>query len=575
MKIKAKLTAGIGLLCLMIAALLTIGIYSLTSLKQDTANILHANYNTLDYTKDMLVALEDIKADTAAVKIFESKLAQQQANITEAGERAVTERVAIYFKQYRAQQYDPEILSFIRRDLSTLMALNMEAISRKSAVAGDTAQQTILILSIVGTVCFIIAFVLLFNLPGNIADPITQLTASIRQIANQDYKQRLHFEAHNEFGALARSFNIMAEKLEEYSESKLDKIIQGKKRIDALINNMHDPVIGLDERKIVLFANQELLKISGLKQEDFIGRPIQDVAIHNDLMRAITRDLFPLDENPLPASVPLKIYADGKESYFQKQIVPIDIIPTGEQDARFIGQVIMLRNITPYKELDLAKTNFIATISHELKTPISSIKMSLQLLAHVSVGSMNKEQTDLTNSIAEDTDRLLKIIGELLNMTQVESGTIQLNIDTVSPLEIVNIAKDSNRQAAMQKGIELVVEIAQQANFVKADKDKTAWVLTNLISNAIKYSNDGATVTIDVSAEDDDVKFSVKDAGPGIATEYHEKIFTRYFRAPGSRRDGTGLGLSISKEFIEAQNGRISVSSQPGWGSVFSFWLKQ
>jgi len=137
-------------------------------------------------------------------------------------------------------------------------------------------------------------------------------------------------------------------------------------------------------------------------------------------------------ETPInPNEEPMKIYADAKESYFEKEVIDINIIPTGESDSQFIGQVIMLKNITPFKELDLAKTNFMGTVSHEFKTPISSIKMGLQLLESNRIGELNAEQKNLVDGIKEDTQRLLKITSELLNITQIESGLMQLNIKKI------------------------------------------------------------------------------------------------------------------------------------------------
>lgn len=170
------------------------------------------------------------------------------------------------------------------------MRINMNAIQRKSMIANETAASAIVRISITATICLIVALVLLVNLPGNVANPIRKLTESIKEIANQNYKERVRFETSTEFEQLAKSFNTMAVKLEEYSESKLEKIIKGKKRIEALINNMQDPVIGLDENKIVLFVNDEALKITGIKADKIIGYQIQEVALNNDLIRDLIRD---------------------------------------------------------------------------------------------------------------------------------------------------------------------------------------------------------------------------------------------------------------------------------------------
>ena len=243
--------------------------------------------------------------------------------------------------------------------------------------------------------------------------------------------------------------------------------------------------------------------------------------------------------------------------------------------SRSIGYVIILRNITPYKELDFAKTNFIASVSHELKTPLSSIKISLDLLKNEKIGNLNTEQSGLIESIKDDAERLLKITGELLNITQVESGKVQLSI-TSSPIdEIIGYAVKANEMQAENKQIKCKISSYDHPGLmVVADVEKTAWVLTNLVSNAIRYSYENAQILIDVSQNGEEVRLSVKDNGPGIAQEYREKVFTRYFRIPGSSREGTGLGLAISREFIEAQGGKLSLSSELGAGSTFTVILK-
>ena len=450
----------------------------------------------------------------------------------------------------------------------------MQAIQRKSDIAETTADKSIFWVSVVGSICFLIAFTLLINLPGNIANPIKELAESIKQIAAQNYSHRVYFEKINEYAELATSFNTMAEKLQEYQASNLQKLMMEKKRIETLINNMNDPVIGLDEKKHVLFMNNIALKIAGLKAEEVIGKPIQDIAVRNDLVRSLIQDLFSVENVKSEYKrVPFKIFADNKESYFEKEIIPIKIIPTGEKEEKLIGSVIMLQNITSYKELDFAKTNFIATVSHELKTPISSIKMSLQLLDNQKVGVLNEEQKSLVDSIREDAGRLLLITGELLNMTQVESGSIQLSVIPSDPIEVLNYAVNANKVAAEQKNIKFEIKPGESISKVLADNEKTAWVLTNLISNAIRYSYEDSSIVLEITEKGGKIKFSVTDRGQGIAPQYLEKIFDRYFRIPGSKKEGTGLGLSISKEFIEAQGGSIDVKSDLGAGSTFSIYL--
>ncbi|SFJ84989.1 HAMP domain-containing sensor histidine kinase [Myroides guanonis] len=573
MKIKTKLTFGVGLLFLMIIALATISGWYVNELKKDTNNILVANYNTIQYSRSMLLALEDIELDNEALDIFQKYLDKQQLNMTEIGEVEATNLILKHFERLKtAGLKDTKLVSSIRKDITELMRLNMEAIERKSHIADDTAQHAIVIISFAGTLCFLVAFVLLINLPSNIANPIEELTRSIKEIAGQNYKKRVHFESHNEFGGLAKSFNTMAEKLEEYSESKLDKILKGKKRIETLIDSMHDAVIGIDETNKILFINDEALKITGLDRQQILGRQIQDIAVTNDLIRDIVRKTIESNSDK-ELEEPMKIYANGKESYFERESIDINIVPTGEESSQFIGQVIMLRNITPFKELDMAKTNFIGTVSHEFKTPIASIKMGVQLLENKQVGILNEEQEELINGIKDDVDRLLRITGELISITQLESGTVKVVKTKVPIFSIVDYAINANKVIAEQKKIRLQVLVQEGLGTVLADSEKTAWVLTNLVSNAVRYSYENSVVNIEVSLRENQVKFSVKDVGEGIQDEYLEKIFERYFRIPGTKKEGTGLGLSISKDYIEAQGGTIWVESDYGAGSTFCFTL--
>jgi NtrC-family two-component system sensor histidine kinase KinB len=573
MRIKTKLTLGIGLLFMMILLLSTVGTRNINALKNDTEIILIDNYNTLEYCRNMIITLDQIQQKANGFPEFERNLNLQKKNVTEKGEKQATDQIIEHLTLLKANPTDVKLHLVIRKDIAQIMRLNMNAIQRKSDVAKETARTANTWIVISSTLCFLLGMTLLINLPGNIANPVKELTNSIREIAAKNYSQRVQYKSKNEFGELADSFNSMAEKLEEYNNSNLSKILVEKMRIETLINNMHEPVIGLDENKIVLFINNEALKISGLRAEDIIGKPAQDVALKNDLIRSLVHDLSQSEKSENIQPVPLKIYADNKESYFEKEIVTITITPTGERQKKQIGHVIVLKNITPFKELDFAKTNFIATVSHELKTPISSIKMSLQLLENQNTGLVNPEQQQLIESIKDDSNRLLKITGELLNMSQVETGNIQLNIQQAKPAQILEYALEAVKVQAEQKQIELIVGKEENLPDVKADTEKTAWVLINFLTNAIRYSQPSGQIHIQIRQHENGIEFSVKDEGRGIDSRYTDKIFNRYFQVPGSAKSGTGLGLAISKEFIEAQGGHIGVNSEIGMGSTFFFEL--
>lgn len=507
MRIKTKLNLGVGVLFLLIIILSILSAFYIYSIKKDTQNIIKANYETLEYSRNMLLALDEIKEnDSKSVAVFEVNLKKQLSNITEIGENKATYKLRDNFNSLKTNLLNDSIKFQIHQNIFEIMKLNMDAIKQKSDVAKKTAETANFWVIIIGTLCFLIAFNLLVNLPNNIANPIKELTTSIQEIANKNYSERVHFIDHNEFGDLADSFNTMAEKLEEYNSTNLFKLLFEKKRLETLINNMHDPIIGLDNEDSILFVNNEALKIIGLKKEDVIGKSALKLALENDLIRTLLNT-----KNNSQKSAPIKIFADGKESYFETETVNITITPTGEDKTIDIGDVIILRNITIFKELDFAKTNFIATVSHELKTPISSIKFSLQLLEKAETGDINEDQKQLIESIKDDSQRLLKITGELLDISQLETGNIHLSIEKSNPYQIVNYAVDAIKVQAEQKQIEIIVEAENDLPDIKADSEKTGWVLINFLTNAITYSSSNSQILVKLKKEKNQVVFQVID----------------------------------------------------------------
>ena len=271
----------------------------------------------------------------------------------------------------------------------------------------------------------------------------------------------------------------------------------------------------------------------------------------------------------------LKIYADNKESYFKVSYVPIINTEAEKGEPHKLGDVILLKNITEFKELDSAKTTFISTISHELKTPIAAIMMSLQLLEDKRVGALNDEQEQLSKSIKENSERLLSITGELLNMTQVEAGKLQLMPKITKPIELIEYAIKANQVQADKFNIQIEVEYPEEKiGKLFVDSEKIAWVLTNLLSNAIRYSKENGHVVIGAKQDENWIELYVQDFGKGIDPRYHKSIFDRYFRVPGTKVQGSGLGLSISKDFVEAHGGTLTVESELGKGSRFVMRLK-
>ena len=459
--------------------------------------------------------------------------------------------------------------------LVSLSVVNLQILTATEPpfpAAGPGLQRALVWVSIIGGLCIVCGLWMLKQLPSSINKPVKEITDGIKEIANHNYEQRLNLES-KEFEEVSKNFNRMAKRLADYNSSTLAEIKAAKNYMETIINSVKEPIIGLNNAMTILFINDEALSILNLQREEVLLKPAQEIALRNDLLRRLLRGLQDaFDEKSTSKNEPLKIYADNKESYFQMRCMK-----TGrEGSSQKEGYVILLKNITEFKELDSAKTTFISTISHELKTPISAILMSLQLLEDCRVGSLNEEQKELAQSIQDNSDRLLSITSELLNMTQVESGKLQLKPRITKPIELIEYAIKANRIQAEKFNIQIEVQYPEEKmGKLFVDSEKIAWVLTNLLSNAIRYSAENGRIIIGArQTKDNWIEMFVRDFGKGIDPRYHQSIFEHYFRVPGTKVQGSGLGLSISKDFVEAHGGTLTIDSELGKGSCFTLRLK-
>lgn len=579
MKVKTKLRLGFGFLFIVVLFFGATALYYIRDISENSKVILKDNYESLSFAREMRALLDngDLVGNENAKKEFNKYLVKQEHNVTEPGEKAATEKIRNGFGLLNPMQNNIKIITGAYREvtqnLGKIERLNMQAIVRKNANAQASVNRAALFLGLVGSFTFLVLFSFSVNFPGFIADPLRELLQGIREIGEKNYGKRLNFEKNDEFAEVANAFNLMASRLNEWENSNLATVISEKRRIETIIEQMQDAIIGINEKQEILFMNDAARKTLSITGDKVIGQNTTELIKGNDLFRSILKDDMGIK--------PFKIVLNSRESYFQLQSSDI-LVPNTQQSKGALqlaslsaGKVYILKNITEFKERDEAKTNFIATISHELKTPISSIKMSLKLLNDQRVGTINPEQEQLVNHIKDDNDRLLKITSELLELSQVETGNIQLNFVPVNPMQIVDYAISSVSFQAGQKQVLLEVLKDNKLPDIQVDIEKTAWVLVNFLSNALRYSAEKSKIIIQVAQRNDMVEFSVKDFGKGIDEGYQKRLFDRYFQVPtdGQNKSGSGLGLAISKDFIEAQQGKIWVESAIGEGSTFAFIL--
>jgi len=579
MKIKTKLRLGFGFLFLVLVVFGMISLYHMNKISVSSKLVLKDNLLSLSYTRAMRSILDEnvLPLPAAEARRFHVQMALEGKNLTEGGEQQAFASLATAFSTMTNPETDPLIkqqaLKKLRQQLRNIDELNMQAIVRKNHAAQTNIRQAAAYLVIAATWCFLVLFTFTVNFPGFVANPLNEFSEALKGISRKNYKQRLEFRGHDEFAELAHEFNLMTDQLNRWENSNLAKLQSEKLRIEAIISQMQDAIIGLNEKNEILFINPVAGKLMNVQQKDVIGINASDLKKKNDLLNSVLQSASDHRQ--------MKIFADGKESYFKlerhKIMVPgvQDEVTQIQEALTPAGEVYILKNVTEYKELDQAKTNFIATVSHELKTPISSIKMSATLLDDARIGGMNEEQKELVKHINEDCGRLLKITSELLKLSQVETGNIQLNYVQCDPCTVAVYAMDAIRLQAEQKEITLDLIARHNLPKINVDIEKTAWVLVNFLSNALRYSPQKAKVIIQVLELSNHIEFSVRDFGQGIGEQYQKRLFDRYYQVPtdGNNKSGSGLGLAISKDFIEAQGGKIWVESSIGEGSRFSFKL--
>ncbi len=554
--VKSKIRAGTIFLFSLLLISGGIGIYYLVQLKNDAKAILANNYESVEYCQRLLSSIDSLAIDREkSIAAIKANVKAQDKNVTEPGEKELTASLAESLKIIDSPDYTTENILSIKNKIREIIRLNMAAIETKNKKAEATAEKALRYLTIIATVIFIIAITFSYNFPFIITNPIRKLTEAIRQIEEKNYKYRIQLEQKDEFGQMANAYNSMAARLEYFESSNLNKILFEKSRAEAVINSLQDASIGIDDKNRILFANDQALQLLGLQSGDIVGHSADDLKSENDLFRFLMED---------KSQAPFKIVVSNRENYFNKEILDI------RQKDGSGNKMIIIKNITSFKELDVAKTNFIATISHELKTPLASSDFGLKLLEDERIGTLSGEQLNIINHLKDDNKRMLKILSELLNMAQVESGKIEIRTETVDPAVIVSQAIDTIEKAAEETNIR--IETINESNTtVKGDHEKLIWVLNNFLSNAVKFSPREGMILIRIKSDDKNLVMSVEDEGPGIEHGYINHIFTRYFKAPGNTQPGNGLGLAISKDFIEAMNGSIKAENKSGHGAVFSF----
>lgn len=519
--------------------------------------------------------------DTNA-RIFEENLASQFTNSAVAAQMNVLLQLRTNFNSFRyvgTEMLNPTAPRTEQRALydnqivPKTLAINLllervrEAIKENIFATAKTIQRinrTITSLLILGLViALLISAYASFKLSKAILNPIQKLTNAAREIGQGNLEQTVPVLSTDELGELAVTFNKMAAQLNTYRQSTTEQIIRLHRTMESALASFSDPVFIMDRYGRIELSNRAA--------EELSARLALDGALPPKLASAVA-EVLQQDRDFLPDSFDevLTWRVGGQERSFLPRLHIMR-----ETDGKPVGVAVVLHDVTRFRLLDDAKTNLVGTVSHELKTPLTSVRMVLHMLHEKSLGPLNKSQTELVETARKDSERLLRMLDALLDIARLEAGASRLNREAIAPTELVQGIVEEVRRSAGAQGIEVKTELAADLPPVLVDRQQIGHVFHNYIANAVKHSPPGGTILVATTLLGDrSIQFSVTDEGPGIPAEYQARIFDRFFRVPGQAKSGVGLGLSIAREIVVAHGGRVGVHSVPGKGSEFFFVLE-
>jgi signal transduction histidine kinase len=402
-----------------------------------------------------------------------------------------------------------------------------------------------------------------YQLGRSILEPIQLLTRATRELGEGRLDQPVPVTTQDELGELALAFNKMAAQLQEYRQSTTEKIVRLHRTMEATLASFPDPIFVLDKEGRIELKNPAAEGLaSGLHLESQLP----------DKLQAITRNTLASGENFLPDSFNEAI--TYRINNVDKFFLPRVLAMRNKEDALF-GVAVVLYDVTRFHLLDATKTDLVATVSHEIKSPLTSVRMVLHLLLEKTVGALTPKQDELLQAARNDTERLLRILNDLLDLARLEEGSDSLRKEPAAPAELLTSVMKEMAGKITARGLSVNLMIDPDLPAILVDRQRINHVFTNLISNAIKHSPANGEIILGARlVKDNDVEFSVTDHGPGIPEEYHSRIFDRFFRVPGQSQSGAGLGLSIAREITVSHEGRIGVKSAPGQGCNFYVVLK-
>jgi two-component system, NtrC family, sensor histidine kinase KinB len=554
------------------ATIARLDVYSQDILKNNYASVLAAQH-----MRDAVDSLDRARATGNAATaealraIFERELAFQESNITERGERELTARLREHWQAYRQHPDLPSLLA-IEKSTNDLLAINQDAMVRKSERARRDAERRNGALLLVTVGALLLGLFASTILTTRLVRPLSILSQTARRVGQGDLGVRAIVVGGDEIAQVARDFNAMADHLSEYRSSSLGELLQAQHAAQATIDSLTDPVLVLGTDGTLLNANSAAESLLGISVDAGAGAVAQLEPTVREQVREVVEHVRAGKGAWVPRGLEDALPVATRQG---QRFLLLRGNPVLGEAGDVVGLTVLMQDVTRLRRFDELKNDLVATVAHEFRTPLTSLRMTIHLCIEGTVGPLTEKQADLLYAAREDCERLQGIVDDLLDLSRIQAGRIELNQRAVQSKALLEAAIDQHQAMARDRGVTLELGAPLFDRAVLADPDRIDLVLTNLVTNALRHTRSGGQVTLRSAPHDDGrVRFEVVDTGEGIDRKWFPNLFDRFFRIPGSSPgSGVGLGLYITKEIVDAHGGHIGVESEPGHGSVFWFTL--
>lgn len=604
MTLRSKLLLAQAPLVLALVLMGVIASAVTSSLGRGSENILEDNYRSVLAAQRMKESIERMNSGALFVvagerergieqvelhrQQFDAELRVQEENITEAGEREATQRLRALWTSYdddfarlragpteRAREtYFHALLSLfeqMRTVCDEILALNQDAMVRKSSEAERAASRfNKLVVGFTVAGC-VLALLISTTLTTRLLRPLGVLSQTARRLGEGDLEARARIASNDEIAQLSRELNTMADRLAQYRKSSLGELLEAQQASQAAIDSLPDPVLVLGNEgalRHVNLAAASVLKVDLDRggKEALLGLDPAARDVVERVRQHVVGGKGPYSPRGLEEAFRLTT-PDG-DRYFLPRATPLYA-----EGGAVAGTTIVLQDVTRLQRFDELKNDLVATVAHEFRTPLTSLQMAIHLCVEQVVGPLTEKQADLLHTAREDCDRLQSIVNELLDLSRIQSGRVELHREPLEVEALVEKALETHRHIAAERQVELRSEVFPGTGHVLADGERIQLVFSNLLTNAIRHSPAQGVITVRAAVDGEQIRFEVADRGAGIPWEYHQAIFDRFFRMPGAPAGTAGLGLFITRELVVAHGGDIGVISEPGQGSTFWFTL--